>query len=278
MRAIGEGWEFDVSGTGFKATLRVDLSSAPRLEILRIIRLATALPEKTMSIFSQMQPAEAAAWVSGSFGAIVTLINVFLARRGQAQKEHHELSIEKVRAEFNRMITDHKAMLEKSLNHELEQLRVIVPLQQKIREHLARSRLLLGKVYVSFHRLAKLAPSLDEEHILIETANTMDLYAEYRQHLAADEYVSYPRELQQELTAVQKTLARIFLDLQIDESSRNDQAVTSKIKASLRMLLMLRDRVTSKIEELMRIPLTSMSDPRPAALVSSPSPDRGQAT
>jgi hypothetical protein len=110
-------------------------------------------------------------------------------------------------------------------------------------------------VYVSFDRLAMLSPTLNEMDILVETTNTLGRYAEYQQHLATHEYVSYPEELKSILRDIQGQLTRIFLDLQIDDVSRGSPEVALKMKSSLASLRLLRDRGIATIEQLFRITL-----------------------
>ena len=135
----------------------------------------------------------------------------------------------------------------------------IFPLQQKVREHMSKTRILLARVYVSFDRLARLAPTLTEDSILVETTNTLDLYAEYRQHLSSDEYVSYPPNLKVLLANAQGFLVRIFLDLQINKNSRTDPKVAGEMNTNLKSLQTLKEQVSSIIEEQIRIKLPPIS-------------------
>jgi hypothetical protein len=229
-----------------------------------------------MSIFAGMSPQEAAAWVAGVIGVGTTLLNLWFTARAQKNKQTHEVSLEPLKTALMAKLEEHKSELasqsklkDRLMEAELDSLRsalkvsqdlyaASIPLQQQVREHLATTRTLLGRVFVSFDRLARLAPALDEDDVLAETTNTLDLYAEYRQHLSSDKVVSYPAGLKSTLNEIQQVLARIFLDLQIDETSRNDPQVSTKMKASLSRLESLRDSGTAAIEQVIRIRLDSL--------------------
>jgi len=226
-----------------------------------------------MSFFATMSPQEAAAWVAGAIAVVTTLLNLWFNAKSQNKKQAHEVNLEPLKTTLTVALEDHKAELaeqskvkDRVLNVELERLRTAlkvnqdlyaasIPLQQQVREHLAVTRTLLGRVFVSFDRLARLAPALKEDDVLVETTNTLDLYAEYRQHLSSDKVVSYPNPLKTTLNEIQQVLARIFLDLQIDEASRNDPLVSTKIKNSLTRLESLRDIGTNAIEDVIRVRL-----------------------
>lgn len=226
-----------------------------------------------MSLFVGMSPQEAAAWVAGAIGVATTILNMWFSAWAQKNKQSHEVNLEPLKTALTLQLEDHKSELasqsklrDSALEAELDKLRsalrvsqdlyaASIPLQHQVREHLATTRTLLGRVFVSFDRLARLAPALDEDDVLAETTNTLDLYAEYRQHLSSDKVVSYPESLKNTLDEVQQVLARIFLDLQIDEASRNDPKVSTKIRASLTRLESLRDAGTKAIEQVIRIRL-----------------------
>jgi hypothetical protein len=198
-----------------------------------------------------MSPQAAAAWVAGVIGVITTFINLRFVPRSQKQKEQHERDLEEIKKNFNASLEK----LRSDLKTETDRYTASIPLQQIVREHLIKTRTLLAYVYVSFDRLAMLAPTLSEMDILVETTNTLGRYAEYQQHLASHEYVSYPDELKSILRAIQAELTRIFLDLQIDDVSRGSPELAIKMKASLGSLKLLRDRGIATIEQLFRIRL-----------------------
>jgi len=229
------------------------------------------------SLLEGTSPQEAAAWVAGSIALVSLVANLLLAAWLQSRREKHEVSLEPMRAEWLQKLETHKSELndgrkkkDELIDQELERLRAllngsqelyastIIPLQQQVRVHMSKTRTLIGRVFVSFDRLAHLAPRLSEDDILIETTNTLDLYAEYRQHLSTDESVSYPDELRLQLTQVQDLLARIFLDLQIDEASRKDPAVAMKMQRSLAALDTLKAAATTVIEEHIRVRLDAL--------------------
>jgi hypothetical protein len=230
----------------------------------------------------ELSPQAAAALVAGLISILTTVTTLLVSRSLQKDKQHHDRDLESIKAAASAALAVHKATLDSALEShkaalaqrsadyenrldaelarlqsELKTTQALyassLPLQQRVREHLSKTRHLLGRVYISFSRLAHLAPSLQEEAVLVETTNTLDLYAEYRQHLSSDEYVSYPDAVKSALDEIQHTLAKIFLDLQIDESSRTDAAVAAKMSDSLKRLESLRDSVTRAIESIIRV-------------------------
>jgi hypothetical protein len=209
-----------------------------------------------------MSPEASAAWVAGSIALAGTILNLIIAMVLQRKRQVHELNQEALKANLTTLVHEKHHILEGELDglrSELSKSRDLyaasIPLQQQVREHLATTRTLLARVYTSFAGLSRLAPTLGEHDILIETTNTLDLYAEYRQHLSSDRVVSYPEDLQSLLKEIQSVLARIFLDLQIDDGSRSDPLVSAKMKVSLDRLESLRDSSTNAIERVIRVRL-----------------------
>lgn len=228
------------------------------------------------SIFTEMDSREAAAWIAGMIAIFSTLLNLWMIHYAQTRKQKHEVDLESIRISLAANLETYKAKISEQqklkdmlIDGELERLKDMlrinqqlyaasIPEQQRVRDHMSKTRSLLLRVYVSFDRLAHLAPSLKEENVLVETTNTLDLYAEYRQHISSAEYVSYPSALQSELASVQNLLTRIFLDLQIDEASRNDPAMEEKMEVSREKLNQLKISAIRRIEQSIRIRLDSL--------------------
>ncbi|MBL8261962.1 MAG: hypothetical protein JNM58_06005 [Xanthomonadaceae bacterium] len=224
-----------------------------------------------------MSPEESAALIAAGITLVGILTNIIFINRDREKRHIHEINIEHLKAEliekmekqrelFNEQLKKEEYRLKKELENIQSELnrredlyKSTIPLQQQIRDHIAVTRTLLGRVFVSFNRLSIIAPSLNEDDVLIEATNTLDLYAEYRQHLLSDKVVSYPETLQSILKEIQKILARIFLDLQIDETSRNDSDVAMKIKGFLNDLEVLKDSCMKEMDRTIKVHLDILS-------------------
>jgi hypothetical protein len=218
--------------------------------------------------FLEMNSTLAAACVSGAIASLATIANLVMIHRSQQNKQEHERKLtaltaalattnEAYKSELLTGLREREAVLSANLETFKKELEirstVVAPQVQKVRDHLTRTRLLLPKVYVSFDRLARLAPTLQEGQVLAETTNTLDLYAEYSQHLSSDEFVSYSVELKRIVSEIQERLARIFLDLQIDDDSRAREDQAEKMRIHLDELRDLKDRAVGEIEDVIRV-------------------------
>ncbi len=222
--------------------------------------------------FSKASPQELSAWVAGAVALVTSFLTLIVTGLLQKKRQTHEIIIEPIKAQLAQIHENHKSELmgklrehEHELNLKLEKHKselqknvdhfsaTYIPQQQKVKDHLSRTRALLSRVFVSFDRLSKLAPSIKEEDVLTETTNTLDIYAEYRQHLTTDEFVSYPDDLKTLIATIQEQLSRIFLDLQVDEKSQNDSSLRGRMQNHLMTLENLTDKASEEIESLIRI-------------------------
>lgn len=174
-----------------------------------------------------------------------------LAKQLEAHKADWEARLETQRAELEGKVDADRAELQR----QTAQLALVLPQQEKLRNHLAETRTLLHRVQVSFDRLSRLAPTLCEDEILIETTNTLDIYASYVQHLSTGEFASYPDDLKRAIAALQTLLSRIFLDLQVAKDKRETFEFKALMTGHMARLLKLKEAVTAEADSLIRVPL-----------------------
>jgi hypothetical protein len=112
---------------------------------------------------------------------------------------------------------------------------------------------LLNRVSVSFGRLATMAPTLDEGGILDQTTNTLDVYAEYTQHLSSPNLISYSDEVKSHLEAVRQELSRLFLDLRRGQDARAAQDFSTLMHDDLRRLSVAVKNLSEQIVRRVRV-------------------------
>lgn len=190
-----------------------------------------------MDFLTNLEPPLAAALVSGAIALLSLILNGVLAIVTKRRADKLDLRKQELEQQFQLLLT-------------------AAPDQMRVKAHLSRTKSLLSRVTISFGRLVKLAPTLDDdEAMLTETTNTLDLYAEYRQHLSSDEVVSYPGGLPATIRDIQKELSRLFLFLQVDKRSRQAAAFASDAAASIARLAMLQQTAESAIDHIIKVPL-----------------------
>lgn len=193
-----------------------------------------------------------AALIAGVF-SLLSLVLGFFVMRHQLNKQ---LGNAKKLAEYEHRLTRELDTHRRAIDFKFEEVRnaweVSKPLQLVVRTHLADTRTLLTRVRVSFSRLATLAPTLKGEDTLTEVTNTLGLYAEYRHHLAATAYASYPVLLTETLSSLQATLSGIFLELHFEESEKH-KTTSPRMTACLKDLDEKVALASQQIEELIRV-------------------------
>lgn len=153
-----------------------------------------------------MQPQVVAAWVAGFFALVSAGVAWWIAK----QKSSQEQSLDK---------------------------------QKEVRRHLEKTHQLVARVRVSFNRLAQMAPTLDEAGMLDEHTNTLDVYADFKNHLSSTNVISYPKDVAASVKRVQTELSRLFLDLQRGKDARAQGEFTKVMDEDMK-------RVHAEIDEL----------------------------
>jgi hypothetical protein len=173
-----------------------------------------------MEFFSGASVQEKAAYVAGAFAVLAAVLGALFTYR-----IHRE-----------RMKAD------RDLNHTGE-----------VRKHMVETYRLVHRVSVSFGRLAQLAPTLDEDGMLTETTNTLDVYAEYTQHLTPDRVISYPADLKEAITGAQKAISRLFLDLRRGKDDRQLEDFAKLMGEDADRLKRAVAKVAERIEARIRV-------------------------
>lgn len=207
--------------------------------------------------------------------AAVSGLFAFAAKQWQRQQEEvfrielsrleqaHRVHLKELDASMQEKLLESRAAADITLKHIDHQLstaaakyqEVIAPRQRVVIDHLAKTRHLLARVNVSFSRLAKLAPKLGVDELLAETTNTLDLYAEFRQHLSSEDVVSYPKDLIAEINKIQQSLSYIFLDLQLNRGGGTLVNLQSELERHLSDLSFQAATAEALIADQLRVPL-----------------------
>lgn len=137
---------------------------------------------------------------------------------------------------------------------------VTIPRQKILIDHMEKTYLLLPRIFTSFTRLARLAPSLDQSDLLTETTNTLDLYAEYHQHLSISTTVSYPKELRDHIDNIQESLAFIFLELQLNGQGSQQLSANNRLMDRITLLKEQKDSSIDIISQLLQVPIQISMD------------------